>query len=245
MAKGLSTLGCLWILVILLALTFTTDTALAQGRIRTVNSPEGAKCADEGGSCNFSGPGTVYYGVGTRWVVRPNSSSGVRCSNEVFGDPAPNETKSCYFQGTRSSREDYVATNSGFPQGTRCGAEGQRCQFRGAATVHYGAGSSWVSRAFVNGVNCTNSAFGDPAPDVVKACYVEPAASAPDGQRCANEGGLCNFRGSATVYYGAGRSWVSQHLRGPVECSNAVFGDPAINASKSCFVEGNRSSRWR
>lgn len=282
----------------LLALSFAGSAVSAQRRTEILNTPIGAKCADEGGRCNFDGPGTVYYGAGKNWVARPNSPSGIRCTNEVFGDPAPNQVKSCYYvvtrrdlEGVRCAEENqtcrfsgrgavyygvgdawvfqvhndgvvcsndvfgdpapnrvkscFVVTQSGLPRGTRCGNEGQRCRFRGPATVHYGAGAAWVSKGFVDGVVCSNDAFGDPSPDVVKSCYVELGVSAPEGSRCASEGGLCRFQGTGTVYYGAGRSWVYQRLNGPVECSNEVFGDPFFNTAKSCFVMVNQRRRSR
>jgi hypothetical protein len=268
----------------------SADSVLAL-QTQRANEARGTKCADEGAVCNFRGGGTVYYGTGNQWVARPNSSGGITCSNEVFGDPAPNRVKSCYVdtnitatasQGVRCADENqvcsfsgrgtvfygvgnawivqshtdgvncsnvvfgdpardrakscFVLLDSGLPRGVKCAEENQRCQFAGPATVHYGSGASWVTQGHSGGVNCSNSVFGDPALNRAKACYVEPAVSQPAGVRCANEGGICRFQGVGTVYYGANRVWVMQRHTNSVACTNTVFGDPALNTAKTCFV---------
>jgi hypothetical protein len=53
-----------------------------------------------------------------------------------------------------------------------CADEGGFCGFQGTARVVYGAGSQVTSRLVTNGVPCTNSVFGDPAPGQRKSCYV-------------------------------------------------------------------------
>jgi hypothetical protein len=280
-----------YVVVVLTTVTVFLSFAVLLGQTQRVTGSRGTKCADEGGVCNFRGGGTVYYGVGNSWIARPNSSSGVRCTNDVFGDPAPNRTKSCFVErvqtlvaseGVRCAEENqtctfygrgsvyygvgtnwvaqahtdgvectnevfgdpapdrtkacFVLLDSGLPRGVRCANEGQRCTFRGPASVHYGVDGAWVTQGHTNSVNCTNNVFGDPIQDRVKSCYVETAVTQPSGQRCAGEGGVCRFRGVGTVYYGAGRVWVHQRHTDNVSCSNTVFGDPVPNVAKSCFV---------
>jgi len=288
---------------VILATAFVAGTLLA-AQLQRVPEPRGNKCADEGGVCNFRGGGTVFYGVGDLWFSRPNSAGGLPCTNQTFGDPAPDKVKSCYVdtnatatssQGVQCADENQVCTfsgrgtvyygagntwivqshtdgvncansvfgdpardrrkacfvvlDSGLPRGVKCADEGQRCQFVGSATVHYGTGASWVSQGYTGGVDCTNRVFGDPAANRAKSCYVEPAVNQPAGTRCANEGGTCRFQGVATIYYGAGRVWVMQRHTDSVSCSNTVFGDPAPNTVKSCFValdqQGGRGRRGR
>ncbi len=55
---------------------------------------------------------------------------------------------------------------------TTCASENGVCSFSGTAQVRYGAGSSWNTGTFTNGVACNNSVFGDPAFGVVKSCQV-------------------------------------------------------------------------
>jgi type IV pilus assembly protein PilY1 len=54
-----------------------------------------ASCADEEGTCAFTGIREVWFGAGRRWEVAP-ASGGVKCSYSVFGDPASGTTKNCY-----------------------------------------------------------------------------------------------------------------------------------------------------
>lgn len=298
----MTTLRALVFVVVLAGVAICSGGSVLGLQTQRANEARGTKCADEGGVCNFRGGGTVYYGTGNQWLARPNSSGGISCSNEVFGDPAPNRVKSCFFesnvtvtasQGVRCADENqacnftgratvyygvgntwivqshsdgvncsnsvfgdpardrakacFVLLNSGLPRGVKCADENQRCQFVGAATVHYGNGASWISQGHSGGVNCSNSVFGDPALNRAKACYVEPAVTQPSGGRCANEGGICRFQGIGTVYYGSGRVWVMQRHTDSVACSNTVFGDPTPNSAKNCFVavEQQRPQRGR
>lgn len=56
-------------------------------------------CANEGGSCNVSAGTQVRYGSGDKYVVKIVGGP-FACTNEVFGDPAPNYGKSCSIGGT-------------------------------------------------------------------------------------------------------------------------------------------------
>lgn len=54
---------------------------------------------------------------------------------------------------------------------TLCAAENEWCDFLGDADVRYGAGpDAYYYGRFVDGVNCSNSVFGDPARRTVKTC---------------------------------------------------------------------------
>ena len=55
---------------------------------------------------------------------------------------------------------------------TTCANESGFCNFSGTAQVRYGAGSSWFTGTYTNGVACNNSVFGDPDVGVVKSCQV-------------------------------------------------------------------------
>ena len=133
----------------------------------------------------------------------------------------------------------------------RCAAENQFCEFSGAASVVYGAGATWTApRTFTgNTVSCSNQIFGDPLPNVVKACYAmavaaPPAPPAPPATdtppagytRCAGEGGNCGFTGTSNVVYGALGSWTApRSFTNGTACTNQVFGDPAYGTVKSCY----------
>jgi hypothetical protein len=53
------------------------------------------KCADENGTCNFTGPMFVRYGAGNNWVYGSHANS-VGCNNGTFGDPKYGTVKACY-----------------------------------------------------------------------------------------------------------------------------------------------------
>jgi hypothetical protein len=50
----------------------------------------------------------------------------------------------------------------------------------------------------------------------------------------AAENGSCNFSGAKNLRYGANGTYVYKTLTGPVACTNAVFGDPAVGVIKAC-----------
>jgi len=182
------------------------------------------QCANEGGTCTFSGTREVRYGSGTTFVSRTVSGS-VACSNAVFGDPTPNVAKTC----------SYAAT-----AWTQCANEGGTCTFSGTHEVRYGSGTTFVSRTVSGSVACSNAVFGDPTPNVAKTCsYAADSTTAPAAETwstCAGEEGLCTFSGTRDVRYGAGSSFVTRTFTGTVACSNSIFGDPALGVVKSCSV---------
>ena len=116
-------------------------------------------CAPEKGTCSFSGTREVRYGAGTSFVSKIVTGS-VACSNAVFGDPAPNVVKSCSYSNATVS----------VPTWTSCAGEGGTCSFSGTREVRYGASNNFVSRVFTGAAVCSNATFGDPLPNVVKAC---------------------------------------------------------------------------
>lgn len=131
------------------------------------------------------------------------------------------------------------------PRGTPCANENGRCEFAGTATIYYGARDRWVTRQASNGIDCNNQTFGDPIVGVVKRCFREggmPLVSAPRGERCARENGRCDFRGAATIYYGAKNRWVTRSASDGIDCNNATFGDPIVGVVKDCYRDGGRAA---
>jgi len=61
------------------------------------------------------------------------------------------------------------------------------------------------------------------------------------GRFCAREGQDCDCKG--TIYYGADFIWRKQFSEtdGVTRCSNSVFGDPFIGASKACYCDGEQT----
>lgn len=131
-------------------------------------------CANEGEACRTPGKVQVRYGTEGRYAYR-EATGLVRCSNEVFGDPAPDIAKQCEYAvnsgpggGVFDPRPPVVGV--GLPW-TACANENGACSFRGAAMVRYGAQGRYAYREAANGLSCTNETFGvDPAPNQVKRC---------------------------------------------------------------------------
>lgn len=131
-------------------------------------------CAREGGTCSYDGNRRVGYGAKGKWVYR-NMPGPIACATNTFGsDPVPNTVKSCRFQAAAYPTNEVPAG----PRWRRCAAENEDCRFRGARKVVFGAGGKWHVETFVDGVQCVNAIFGDPAPGVKKSCWV-----AEDGAR--------------------------------------------------------------
>lgn len=124
-------------------------------------------CANEGDYCRVPGPTQVRYGADGRYAER-STSQGIACHNGVFGDPAQGTAKQCEYR--RLSGPGGGGSSSGLPWSS-CAREGGSCSFRGPGMLRYGAGGRYIYREAVNGLSCSNDAFGgDPAPGAEKRC---------------------------------------------------------------------------
>ncbi len=117
-------------------------------------------CANEGGTCSFSGTFVVRYGANGKYAYK-TVTDGTACTNGVFGDPNYGVYKSCSFASVPPSNW------------TKCSDEGGTCSFSGTVTVAYGANGKFVYQTATNGIACNNATFGDPNVGVFKACYVK------------------------------------------------------------------------
>lgn len=79
------------------------DPAPNQVKICMIYNPW-VRCAAEGQPCRFQGNKEVVYGKNGTWTSGVYRD-GVRCSNEVFGDPLPGVVKECRYKGRM---EQYV-----------------------------------------------------------------------------------------------------------------------------------------
>jgi Flp pilus assembly pilin Flp len=76
-----------------------------------------------------------------------------------------------------------------------------------------------------------------PTPELPTPTPVPPTPTpAPTWNHCADEGGYCDFSGTANVRYGANNTYAYGSYFNGVSCSNAVFGDPIVGVYKSCEV---------
>ncbi|HZS04725.1 MAG TPA: hypothetical protein VFD58_07815 [Blastocatellia bacterium] len=126
-----------------------------------------------------------------------------------------------------------------------CAQEGERCIFEGTKEVLYGARGGFARKTATNFIDCGVAGFGsDPAPNVRKQCYI-PYQGSPVGNAkftpCGKEGERCQFTGTREVMYGAGAQWATRGAANGVDCSVKVFGDPAPNVPKQCYVSTSSS----
>ena len=119
-------------------------------------------CNHEGGFCNPSGYTTkIRYGVNGRWKVK-NTTGGVWCTNQNFGDPAPGRRKNC---------------DAYYPNWETCTHEGGFCKVGAGTSVRYGtsphkSGRYYQKKAGNGGIWCDNHNFGDPVMGKRKNCWV-------------------------------------------------------------------------
>lgn len=71
----------------------------ADDRLRSGNTSSFIFCANEYGSCSFSGTRNVRYGTATQYVTLV-LSNGTLCDNSVFGDPATGANKQCSYSSS-------------------------------------------------------------------------------------------------------------------------------------------------
>ena len=147
--------------------------------VTTDTPPAGySRCANEGGSCHFTGTANVVYGALGTWTSPRSFTGGTPCTNAVFGDPLSGTGKACYFQ--QSTTPPVVTTDTPPAGYSRCASENQNCAFTGTASVVYGALATWTApRNFTGSTACSNAVFGDPLSGTGKACYMKPVTSPP------------------------------------------------------------------
>lgn len=129
------------------------------------------RCAGENGICRLPYPAEVIYGAQDETTSKFVDRESIRCSNDVFGDPAPGLRKSCFI--VLRERRGYDDRYGPRPSRWRpCANEGESCDFDGRKRVRYGAQGQFTEDVFEDGVDCDNETFGDPAPGIPKRCYI-------------------------------------------------------------------------
>jgi hypothetical protein len=209
-------------------------------------------CANEGGTCTFSGTREVRYGANGIYTSKVITGS-TPCTTAVFGDPNHGVAKTCSYASATTTAPS-TSAGSSTPTWIACAGEGGTCTFSGTREVRYGANGSYATKTFTGSVVCSNTAFGDPAHGQLKSCSYSSNTVATSGTpgtpatapattpvttdagwtACAAEGGTCTFSGTRLVRYGANGAYATKLATGSITCSNAVFGDPAYRQVKSC-----------
>jgi hypothetical protein len=123
-------------------------------------------CANEFGFCSFTGTRVVRYGANGSYVTK-TLSNGTNCDNGVFGDPAFNVAKKCELQ-------NIAPAPSPTPVQTyqHCADEWYTCSFSGTHTVRFGANGKYNYKTATGSIVCKVEVFGDPIPNIYKACDV-------------------------------------------------------------------------
>ncbi|WP_194842446.1 alpha-L-rhamnosidase C-terminal domain-containing protein [Endozoicomonas sp. OPT23] len=115
-------------------------------------------CADENGTCTFTGTRKVRYGANGLFAEQTATGS-IACNNSVFGDPISGVVKSCEVEELPQA------------QWTQCATEGQTCNVPALSEVRYGANETYSAVQQVSSsVGCSNTVFGDPIYGVAKSC---------------------------------------------------------------------------
>ncbi|GCE10587.1 fibronectin type III domain-containing protein [Tengunoibacter tsumagoiensis] len=115
-------------------------------------------CANEGGTCTFSGTQVVRYGANGHYYYQTATGS-IGCNNTVFGDPIVGTFKSCSVAPVPPT------------SWTKCADENGTCAVTGTVTVAYGASGKFIYKTESSNTACNNSTFTDPIVGTVKACY--------------------------------------------------------------------------
>ncbi len=153
-------------------------------------SAEWVPCARENGYCRVPYPTVVRYGARGSFA-EAQVDRGVGCNNGTFSDPARGVAKSCFYLARdagwdrprprdewdrqRPQRDEWRPPRDEWGGGgwVPCAREGEWCEFRGRATVRYGARGSYMTSRAVGGISCDNDTFGgDPISGVPKRCEV-------------------------------------------------------------------------
>jgi hypothetical protein len=219
----------------------------ATGTDATAAAATWTTCANEGGTCTFTGTREVRFGANGIYTSKVVTGS-TPCTTAVFGDPNRGVAKTCsYSSATSAAPTTSTASSSSWID---CAGEGSTCTFTGTREVRYGANGSYVTKTFTGSVVCSNAAFGDPAHGLLKSCSYSsnivatsgttgtsstaPVATDAGWTTCAAEGGTCTFSGTRQVRFGTEGYYATKIVTGSVACTVAVFGDPAYRTVKTC-----------
>lgn len=181
------------------------------------------KCSDENSTCNFKGFKMVRYGLEGNFSYKGAYKS-IGCNNKEFVDPIVGKSKVCEYS---SAEYNWIS----------CGKDGETCKFRGAKYVRFGSGgTAYNYKLATESIECSEKTFGNPNGDPNKLCSyaeeIDPNQFA--WGKCADQNGVCKFKGNQVVRYGFDDSWGYITGNTKVNCNDSVFGDSSYGNVKSC-----------
>lgn len=133
-------------------------------------------CANENALCSFSGTQKVRYGANGLYFYQ-NATGSIKCSNAVFGDPAPGTLKTCSYLSSTTPPPAPTPNVSW----TGCANENALCSFSGAQQVRYGANGLYFYQNATGSIQCSNAVFGDPVQGTLKTCSYSSTTTTPGG----------------------------------------------------------------
>ncbi|RZL55874.1 MAG: hypothetical protein EOP70_08620, partial [Variovorax sp.] len=202
-----------------------------------ITSAQTSKLSDEYGSFSLATSTSVSYGANGVFTTKTLGAGTYACGNSVFGDPLTGVAKSCYTAAAASSGTALTLLTAEF--GT--------FKLASASTVSYGANGTMVQKSLAAGSYvCGNQLFGDPLSGVAKACYstLTPAASSVSQLNVlVEQNSSFTLTAATSVTYGTGTQMVQKTLAaGTYQCSDALFGDPAVGIFKACYTSSNTTA---
>jgi hypothetical protein len=200
-----------------------------------------------GAGVSVSVNGAVVWSGGT-FTPRPGIGGGTQDDRYIYLTGVAPGTYDVAATGLGNPAPPPPAGPADLPDGyTRCAGEDGQCTFAGTRMVAFGAGS-YAYKTATSSTACTTAAFnGDPAPNLLKSCYVAPLGGPGGYTACAAENGTCSFTGyGRNIAYGANGGFSYQVRSSGTVCTNGQFGDPMPNVVKNCYLPpaGAPGSGW-
>jgi hypothetical protein len=141
------------------------------GSVGNTGGPAGyTYCANENGTCSFSGTANVAFGADTHFNYLSATNS-IACNTTTFGDPYPGVVKACYYQLTSSGGTSATSTIQAENYNNQSGTQTETCSDTGG-----GQDVGWISNG--DWLEYDNVNFGTTALTQFKA---RVASGAPSG----------------------------------------------------------------
>ena len=188
----------------------------------------------EGGTAIFSEKVDVAFGVDGKYKHIYGVQGNVALNNSTFGgDPVPGKKKVVYY------RPSAPAGPNGYTFDVK---ENQTVLVPTLRNVAFGANGNFVYKYNRTAdFTCNRASFNnqDPAPGVVKNCFVQ-LLNTPQGydDDIRNENQTVNVSQPVNIAYGANGKFIFKYnVTSNLTCGNDAFGsDPIPGVAKKCYV---------